>query len=163
MRYQTTIEIDRPAGEVFRVVATDFVDSYPKYCREALRVDLDSSGPLAVGTTGTITASLRKDVHSLRFKVTAFEPNRLFSFESRYEGRSSRFQDTLSRGSYVFDATLLGSTKLSMIGDVDFRGLNSLLALLTKPIVGFGARADARRLKRLLEAAEPPLSNQQVP
>ena len=32
MRYRTTIEIDRPVAEVFRVVATDFADSYPKYC-----------------------------------------------------------------------------------------------------------------------------------
>jgi len=30
MRYKTRIEIDRPVAEVFTIVATDFVDSYPK-------------------------------------------------------------------------------------------------------------------------------------
>jgi uncharacterized protein YndB with AHSA1/START domain len=161
MRYRTTIEIDRPPAEVFRVVAMEFATSYPKYCREAVRVDLDSPGPLALGTTGTITAKVREQVHAVRFNVTAFDPNRLLSFESRYEGSFSRYQDSSSRGSYVFDATPLGTTRLSIIDDVDWRGVTSLLARLTKPVVKFGARADARRLKRLLEAPEPPPSNRE--
>jgi hypothetical protein len=149
MRIRTTIEIDRPSSETFRFVATDFVDTYPKYCREVDKVELDSPDPVAMGTTGTITGHVRGRAHSVRFKVTAYETERLLSFESW----SSEYPDISSGGSYVFDGTPMGKTRLSIIADVEFRGFVSLLGVfLAKPFVSAGARADARRLKALLEA-----------
>jgi Polyketide cyclase / dehydrase and lipid transport len=149
MRYKTTIEIDCPVAEVFRVVATDFVDSYPKYCLQAARVDIQPPGPLAVGTTGTITGRMPSGLHSVDFKVTAYEPGRLLSFESSYRGMSSR-------GTYFFDTTWHDKTKLTIIDEIDEGGVRAWLFLLTKPFVSAGARADARRLKELIESGKPP-------
>jgi len=145
MRYKTRIEIDRPVAEVFTIVATDFVDSYPKYCSEAAKVDIHPPGPLAVGTTGTITGRIRSGLHSVDFRVTAYEPGRLLSFESWYRGMSSR-------ASYFFVATRHNTTKLTIIDEIDVGGVRAWLFLLTKPFVRAGARADARRLKKLIES-----------
>lgn len=150
MRYTTTIEIDRTVADVFSVAATDFVRSYPKYCLAAERVEKRSPGPLSVGTTGTIIGRSASGFQSVDFNVVAYEPQRLFSYKSRYGGMSAR-------GSYIFEPTPHGTTKLTIIDEIDARGsFRSLSLLLTKSRVQARARADARRLKELIETGQPP-------
>jgi hypothetical protein len=150
MRYTTTIEIYRTVADAFSVAATDFINSYPKYCLAAKRVEQSSPGPLSVGTTGTITGRSAYGLQTVDFEVVAYEPQRLFSYESRYGEMSGR-------GSYVFEATPHGTTKLTITDQIDVRGgFRTLGFLLTKPLVKARARADARRLKALIETGQPP-------
>jgi uncharacterized protein YndB with AHSA1/START domain len=145
MRYVVAIDINRPVEEVFRVVATDFADSYPKYCAEAASVHVHPPGALALGTTGTITSTSALKSRSVDFRVTAYEPPRRLSLSSKYQGVSSL-------GTYSFEATRPDATKLTITDDINASGVRAFALLLAKLIVRARARDDARRLKEMLES-----------
>ena len=49
---------------------------------------------------------------------------------------------------------------LTIIDEIDVRGIRAWLFLLTKPFARSGARADARRLKELIESGKPLLGRE---
>ncbi len=144
VKASTSVEIDRPAAEVFAFVA-DFPNN-PRWQRGMRACRWTSAPPHGVGSTYEQEARfLGKDVRN-RFRLTAFEPGRRVSFES-------------TGGSFPIAVTRtvepLGPDRARFTEEVegDARGFYRIAEPLLCVMVRRSIKRDFPRLKRLLEGA----------
>ena len=84
MKMGTTIRIERPADEVFAVIS-DFSRN-PEWQSGMTSAEWTSEGPIGVGSTYDQVARFMGQDIKTSFEVTAFEPGRSITIESRESG-----------------------------------------------------------------------------
>lgn len=144
MEVTASIEIDRPAGEVFGYLAD--MENNPKWQNGQERCTWTSEPPLRLGSTYDQEARfLGKQIVS-SFEVVEFEADRTIRIKT-------------TGGTMPIDVTRTvspsgeGSCSVSAIVRGDAPGVMRLLGPLMKVIVGRSVRQDYGRLKVLLESA----------
>jgi uncharacterized membrane protein len=143
---QSSLEIDRPAAEVFDVVA-DFSRN-PEWQKGMRSAVWTSEPPTRVGSTyDQVATFLWRDVIT-SFEVTAFEPGRSITIESK---RSS-FPIRVTRS-----VEPLGSHRCRVVADVSGEpgGFFRIFAPLLRVLAERSVRGDYRRLRDLLEGGAP--------
>lgn len=138
MELKGTIEIERPAAEVFEFIA-DF-ENNPRWQGGMRSCRWTSEGPLRVGSTYVQEASFlgrRIDTH---FRVTEYEPGRSISIEST----KSTFPIQVTRS-----VEPLGEQRCRVTAHVrgQPKGIVKLLSGLAKEMIA----KDYQALKRVLE------------
>lgn len=53
--HSTSAVINKPAGEVFKFVGTDYFTNHPNWDANVVKIELASKGPVGVGTRGRET------------------------------------------------------------------------------------------------------------
>ena len=142
VRATTSVEIDRPAGEVFEFVA-EFTNN-PRWQRGMRSCRWTSDPPHGVGSTYEQHARfLGKDVRNT-FRVTALDPGRRIGFEST----SGSFPIAVTR-----TVEALGPARSRFTEDVqgDARGFYRVAEPLLQLLVRASIKRDFPRLKALLE------------
>jgi carbon monoxide dehydrogenase subunit G len=77
--YEETIDIAAPAQAVWDVTVD--IERWPEWTASAKKAERTVAGPLTVGSTARLW--LRGAIGASTWTVTAFEPPRLFAWESR--------------------------------------------------------------------------------
>jgi uncharacterized membrane protein len=142
MEFRGTVEIERPAAEVFAFLA-DF-ENNPKWQGGMRACRWTSEGPIAVGSTYVQEASFLGRRIETSFRVTEYEPGRSISIESTkstFPIQVTRSVEPISAGRCRVSAHVRGQPK----------GIVKLLSGLAKSMIA----KDYQALKRLLEATPP--------
>lgn len=145
MKLASSVEIDRPADEVFRVIA-DFSRN-PEWQRGMKSAHWTSEPPVDVGSTyEQVARFLGRDVVTT-FEVVAHEPGRSITIESR----QSSFPIKVTRAVEPMgpDRTRVSAHIVGEPGRF-FRLFGPLLRMTAERSV----RSDYDRLRRLLEEGE---------
>lgn len=139
---RTSVTIERPADEVFAVVAD--VENNPRWQRGMRSCRWTSGGPLRVGSTYEQTARfLWRDLVNA-FEITAVEPGRRLSFRS-------------TAGTFPIEVTRtvepLGQTRSRFTEAVagDAKGVYRVAAPVLQLLVRASIRRDLPRLRALVE------------
>ncbi len=137
-----TVEINRPAGEVFAYL-TDLSND-PKWQKTIVEAEYTSEGPVDVGATGVHRAKFMGKTIEFGWEITVYEE------ANRVEWKFVSGPFTGVDG-FTLESTPDG-TKMTHVAELQPHGL---LRLLT-PIMGSGfkreARSDLQKLKRILES-----------
>ena len=137
-----TVEINRPAGEVFAYLAD--LDNDPAWQKVIVEARYTSEGPAGVGSTGVHRAKFMGKTVDYGWELTEYE-------EPRRVGWKFVSGPFTGNDGYTLEATPDG-TKLTHAAELHPHGL---LRLLT-PIAGGGfakeARKDLQNLKGILES-----------
>jgi hypothetical protein len=145
-QFEATVEIDRPATEVFAFLADGEND--PKFSPRVLEIAKTTEGPTAVGT---VYASTVKDAGfktKREFKITEFEePSKIRWAEV------SKNLVTAKEGGYDLESTSDGKTKLRVFNVLEGHGLGKLIAGLALGAARKDADAFANRIKAAVEAS----------
>lgn len=143
MKLVSTVEIDRPADEVFAVIS-DFSRN-PEWQRGMKSARWTTESPTRVGSTyQQIARFLGRDVVTT-FEVVAYEPGRsvtIESHESSFPITVTRSVEPLGPGRSRVSAHIVGEPRRF------FRLFGPLLRLLAERSV----RGDYERLRQLLES-----------
>lgn len=142
MRVSTSIDVERPAAEVFDFVSD--VPNNPSWQRGQQSARWTSDPPLRVGSTYDQHARfLGRDVVN-SFRVVDYEP-----------GRRVRFTSTAGSFPLTITRTVVerpnGSSSFTEEVDGDPRGFFRIAEPLLRPLVARKIRGDFARLKTLLE------------
>jgi hypothetical protein len=148
IRQEVSIDIDRPAAEVYDFVITNYVENHAKFDPKTLSTTLDGGGPIAQGKTGK---EVRKDMgreSTYDFTVTELDSEKL-TFAAK--GGSTTFG-----GTWTVRPSASGSgSTLAIRFELGFGGFMRLF----EPLAGGGVRKDmqatAQRIKSLVEAKQP--------
>lgn len=140
MEFQGTVEIERPAAEVFDFIA-DF-ENNPKWQGGMRACRWTSEGPIGVGSTYVQEASFLGRRIETSFRVTEYEPGRSISIEST----KSTFPIQVTRSVEPIDAS---RCRVAAHVRGQPKGVVKLLSGLAKSMIA----KDYQALKRLLEAA----------
>ena len=142
MHMQSSLEVDRPAAEVFAVIA-DFSRN-PEWQRGMKSAVWTSEPPVRVGSTyDQVARFLGRDV-TTSFEVIAYQPGRSITIESR----ASSFPIRVTRS-----VEPISEKGCRAVADVSgepgrfFKLFGPVLAWIAEHSV----QADYRRLKRILE------------
>lgn len=142
MRLRSSLEVSRPAGEVFDVVS-DFSRN-PEWQRGMKSAKWTTGPPIGVGSTYEQVARFLGREVVTSFEVIGFEPGRSITIESR----QSSFPIRVTRG-------VESVTEDSCIVIADISGEPGRFFRLFGPVLRWMAersvRGDYRRLKSLLE------------
>ncbi len=137
-----TVEINRPAGEVFAYLSD--LNNDPKWQKTIVEAKYTSEGPVAVGTTGVHRGKGLGKTFDFGWEMTEYEEPR----RAGWKFISGPFSGT---DGYTLESTP-GGTKLTHAAELQPHGLFRLLT----PILGGGfarqARNDLQTLKRILES-----------
>ena len=79
---RTSVLIERPIAGVFRFVAEEFFENYPKWSPEVTHLEQTTPGPLRVGTAGRQVRCDAGYTAESSFRVTTLIPLRELRFES---------------------------------------------------------------------------------
>ena len=137
------VEIERPAAAVFEYVSN--FEHNPRWQNGMRACRFTSEPPLRVGSTYEQVASFLGKTVRTTFEVTALDPGRSVSIESRestFPIRVTRAVEPLGEARCRVEATIEGGPG----------GVLRLLSPLVTPLARRSVRGDYARLKRLLEA-----------
>ncbi|WP_406185985.1 SRPBCC family protein [Streptomyces sp. NBC_01006] len=144
-QFESTVEIDRPVGEVFAYLADGRND--PQFSPRVQEIGRTPDGPTGVGTVFRSTVKDAGMKTGREFRITGFEPQRLI----RWTEQSKNL--VTADGGYDFEALPGDRTRVRIFNTLEGHGLGKLL-------VGFAlgaARKDApdfgRRIKAAVEAS----------
>lgn len=140
----TTIEIDRPAQEVFSFLADS--ERNPEWQKGMQSARWTSDKPIGVGSTYDQVARFMGKKIVTTFEVTAFEDGRTITITST----SGSFPIAVTRSVEALDgARCLATAEVS--GDPS--GFFKVAAPLMRMMVASSVRKDYGRLKAILESA----------
>ncbi|WP_030161156.1 SRPBCC family protein [Streptomyces sp. NRRL S-244] len=144
-QFESTVEIDRPVGEVFDYLADGRND--PQFSPRVQEISKTPDGPTGVGTVFRSTVKDAGMKTGREFRITGFEPQRSI----RWTEQSKNL--VTAEGGYDFEALTGDRTRVRIFNTLEGHGLGKLL-------VGFAvgaARKDApdfgRRIKAAVEAS----------
>ncbi|MFD7839009.1 SRPBCC family protein [Streptomyces sp. NPDC059761] len=144
-QFESTVEIDRPVGEVFAYLADGRND--PQFSPRVQEISRTPDGPTGVGTVFRSTVKDAGMKTGREFRITGFEPQRSI----RWAEQSKNL--VTAEGGYDFEALPGDRTRVRIFNTLEGHGLGKLL-------VGFAvgaARKDApdfgRRIKAAVEAS----------
>ncbi|MFD5506606.1 SRPBCC family protein [Streptomyces sp. NPDC127051] len=144
-QFESTVEIDRPVGEVFAYLADGRND--PQFSPRVQEISRTPDGPTGVGTVFRSTVKDAGMKTGREFRITGFEPQRSI----RWAEQSKNL--VTAEGGYDFEALPGDRTRVRIFNTLEGHGVGKLL-------VGFAvgaARKDApdfgRRIKAAVEAS----------
>ena len=82
VKHKVAMTVNKPAAEVFKFVGTDYFINHPKWDSRVENLQLESSGPVAVGTHGHETRRQGGRKMTYGFEVTDFKPGSLMAFKA---------------------------------------------------------------------------------
>ena len=140
MKTSSTIEIRRPIEEVFAFMSNI---EHEVQWRNLVEVKVTSGLPLRLGSTYLYVANMMGRQMRIEGKITAFEPNRGWSFESV----SGPFP---GKGNVALEPSHEG-TKVTLGGEVNLRGLLKLFEPIMRGMLNRQVNGELQNLKKLLE------------
>ena len=142
MKMSNSIVIRRPLEEVFAFMSN--IEHEPQWRPNVMEVKVTSGLPLRQGSTYLYVVKMMNRQMRTEGKITAFEPNRGWSFEGAL-GTSS------VKGNVAFEPANEG-TKVTLGGETTLRGLLNLFAPIMRGMMGRQVSGDLQNLKKLLES-----------
>jgi hypothetical protein len=146
-----SVELDKPANEVFSFVAGNFFENYPKWAPEVIEFKPINDNPMAVGALARQTRLEQGQKTESTFEIVAFEPNALLElkglsdpYQHRY--RFERFDETKTRLTFSFEILEL---------DLSMRPFERLI----RAAIEEGARNSVKNIKNLLEQEHHEIDN----
>lgn len=146
VKAQASIEIERSPESVYRFVAEDFAQNYPRWSPEVKELKIATDGPLKVGTMGRqVRIDQGRRTESV-FCITQMEPAQRLTFESNspsflVDYRFSPDTDARTQLTFTFELRRL---------DLIMRPFEKLI----RRAVQDGARRTVENLKRLIESEQ---------
>jgi hypothetical protein len=146
--------IDRPAAEVFAIVAVDHCTNHPRWDPSVVRIDPPAGGVMALGARLDIVRRTLGREETLTFEVTEWEaPSRM-----TITTRSANFDLSLASD---LEALGGGRTRLVLNAMARISGPRVLLVPVMKAKFGAEIRLNLVRIKRFVEtetvaSAAPP-------
>ncbi len=141
----STVEIDRPAAEVFAFVSD--MENNPRWQNGMKSSRWTSPPPIGVGSTyAQVAGFLGREIETA-FEVVEFEPGKRI----RITSTKSTFPLDITR---TVEAVDIGSCRVSAVIKGEPRGLLGVLAPLTRPLANRSIQRDYGRLKELLEQGQ---------
>ncbi|WP_327111666.1 SRPBCC family protein [Streptomyces sp. NBC_01341] len=145
-RFEATVEIDRPVGEVYAFLADGENDK-----RFSPRVQSISKTPTGPTTAGTVFRSTVKDAGMTtqrEFRISELAaPTRI-----RWQEQSSNLV-TVKEGGYDLESLTDGRTKVRIFNDLEGHGLGKLLVGFAASAARKDAPAFGQRIKAAVEAS----------
>jgi uncharacterized membrane protein len=142
MKLTVTTHIQRPLEEVFAFMSN--LEHEVQWRPSLVEVKVTSGLPLRQGSTYRYVAKMMGRQLETGGEITAFEPNKGWSFKST----SGPFQG----GGFVALESADGGTKVTLGGEGELGGLFNLAEPLMRGMMEKQFEADLANLKRLLES-----------
>jgi hypothetical protein len=148
VKAQARIEIERSPESVYRFIAEDFAQNYPRWSPEVKELKIATEGPLRVGSVGRqVRVDQGRRTESM-FRITQMQPAARLTFESQspnflVDYRFVPNQDEGTQLTFTFELRRL---------DLIMRPFEKLI----RRAVQDGARRTVQNLKRLIEAEQEP-------
>ena len=146
-----SIEIDRPAEEVFAYV--DQVHRHNEWQGSLVSTTVETDGPMRVGTRVVERRNLPGGARDFPYEITEHDPPRKVSFR----GTAGLIRPA---GTYTVDPTGESSSRMSSELDLAGHGIGKLFAPLARRQAAKQVPVDHNKFKQLLEsgAANTPSS-----
>lgn len=144
-RFETTVEIDRPIGEVFDFLADGSNDS--KFSPRVLEMTKMPAGPTAVGTVYRSTVKDAGMKTRRKFRISEFEPPTRIRWNE-----TSKNLITAVEGGYDLEPTADGRTRVRIFNELQGNGVGKLLAGVAVGAARKDAPAFGQRIKKAVEA-----------
>nr|WP_242476695.1 SRPBCC family protein [Halochromatium glycolicum] len=148
VKAQASIEIERSPESVYRFIAEEFERNYPRWSPEVKELQIQTQGPLRVGSKARqVRVDQGRRTESV-FRITHMEPSQRLTFESnspdfRVDYRVAPHHGDRTRLVFTFELRRL---------DLMMRPFEKLI----RHAIQDGARRTVHNLKRLIEADEEP-------
>ncbi|WP_201247131.1 SRPBCC family protein [Halochromatium salexigens] len=150
VKAEARIEIERSPALVYRFIAEDFALNYPRWSPEVKELEINTQGPLRVGSVGRqVRVDQGRRTESV-FRITQMEPAQRLTFESN----APNFLVDYHIAPQAEDRTQLTFT-------FELRRLELIMRPFEKLIryaVQEGAQRNVRTLKRLIESEQERVS-----
>ncbi|MCF7976625.1 MAG: SRPBCC family protein [Chromatiaceae bacterium] len=148
VKAQASVEIERSPESVYRFIAEDFAQNYPRWSPEVKELKFATEGPLRVGSVGRQVRVDQGRRTESRFRITQMQPAARLTFESQspsflVDYRFVPNQDDGTQLTFTFELRRL---------DLMMRPFEKLI----RRAVQDGARRTVQNLKRLIEAEQEP-------
>lgn len=148
VKAQASIEIERSPESVYRFVAEDFACNYPRWSPEVKTLEINTKGPLRVGSIGRqVRVDQGRRTESV-FRITEMQPSKRLTFESD----SPSFLVDYHFAPHADDRTQLTFTFELRRLDLMMRPFEKLI----RRAIQDGARRTVKNLKRLIESEKEP-------
>ncbi|MFJ3173564.1 polyketide cyclase [Streptomyces sp. SID7760] len=144
-QFESTVEIDRPVGEVFAYLADGRND--PQFSPRVQEISKTPDGPTAVGTVFRSTVKDAGMKTGREFRITGFEPEKLV----RWTEQSKNL--VTAEGGYDFEALPGGRTRVRIFNTLEGHGFGKLLVGLALSAARKDAPDFGRRIKAAAEAS----------
>ncbi|MEU8839518.1 SRPBCC family protein [Streptomyces roseus] len=144
-QFESTVEIDRPVGEVFAYLADGRND--PQFSPRVQEISKTPGGPTAVGTVFRSTVKDAGMKTGREFRITGFEPEKLV----RWTEQSKNL--VTAEGGYDFEALPGGRTRVRIFNTLEGHGFGKLLVGLALSAARKDAPDFGRRIKAAAEAS----------
>ena len=146
-----SIEIDRPAGEVFTYL--DQVDRHNEWQGQLVSTTIETDGPTRVGTRVVERRNIPGGTRDLSYETTEHDPPRKISFR----GTAGPVRPI---GTYTVDPTGESSSRMNVELDLEGHGIGKLFAILARRQAAKEVPVDQEKFKEMLEsgAANAPSS-----
>ncbi|MFE2550391.1 SRPBCC family protein [Streptomyces sp. NPDC059355] len=144
-QFESTVEIDRPVGEVFAYLADGRND--PQFSPRVQEITRTPDGPTGVGTVFRSTVKDAGMKTGREFRITGFEPQKLI----RWTEQSKNL--VTAEGGYDFEALSGDRTRVRIFNTLEGHGLGKLLVGLALSAARKDAPDFGRRIKAAAEAA----------
>ncbi|MFE2478220.1 SRPBCC family protein [Streptomyces sp. NRRL F-2747] len=144
-QFESTVEIDRPVGEVFAYLADGRND--PQFSPRVQEITKTPDGPTGVGTVFRSTVKDAGMKTGREFRITGFEPQKLI----RWTEQSKNL--VTAEGGYDFEALSGDRTRVRIFNTLEGHGLGKLLVGLALSAARKDAPDFGRRIKAAAEAA----------
>ncbi len=148
VKAQASIEIERSPESVYRFIAEDFARNYPRWSPEVKTLQINTQGPLRVGSIGRqVRVDQGRRTESV-FRITEMQPSQRLTFESDSPSFLVDYQfapqaDERTQLTFTFELRRL---------DLMMRPFEKLI----RRAVQAGARRTVQNLKRLIESEQEP-------
>lgn len=141
---QVTVDVARPATELYKFVVSDYVENHPRWDARTLKTELTSADGLVVGALGIEVRKQMGRENTYNFRVTELTSDHI-TFEATGGG-------TTFGATWAVTAAETGS-RLTVIFKLSMGGLLRLF----EPFARSGVRKDmeqaSSRIKELVEAS----------
>ncbi|MFE3581659.1 SRPBCC family protein [Streptomyces vinaceus] len=144
-QFESTVEIDRPVGEVFAYLADGRND--PQFSPRVQEISKTPDAPTAVGTVFRSTVKDAGMKTGREFRITGFEPEKLI----RWTEQSKNL--VTAEGGYDFEALPGGRTRVHIFNTLEGHGFGKLLVGLAVSAARKDAPDFGRRIKAAAESA----------
>ncbi|ROQ94778.1 polyketide cyclase/dehydrase/lipid transport protein [Streptomyces sp. 2132.2] len=144
-QFESTVEIDRPVGEVFAYLADGRND--PQFSPRVQEISRTPDAPTGVGTVFRSTVKDAGMKTGREFRITGFEPEKLI----RWTEQSKNL--VTAEGGYDFEALPGGRTRVHIFNALEGHGFGKLLVGLAVSAARKDAPDFGRRIKAAAEAA----------
>ncbi|MFF4243340.1 SRPBCC family protein [Streptomyces sp. NPDC001822] len=145
-RFEATVEIDRPVGEVYAFLADGENDR--KFSPRVQSISKTPAGPTAVGTVFRSTVKDAGMTTQREFRISELvAPTRI-----RWQEQSSNLV-IAKEGGYDLESMADGRTKVRIFNDLEGHGLGKLLVGFAASAARKDAPAFGQRIKAAVEAS----------